>query len=199
MATRSAVVRWLVPPIAGAVALTIWGMAFWGVLYEPLAVFHDKSPAMDEVAGLLRGAETQTGTYFYPWPRNSASAMEAWLEQHRAGPFFKLSYVAQGADPQSIAKMARGIGLYLGVAALATALLAVARVAPQARLRAMAAVSLGGAMGTLLIQVGDPIWFHLPWDYVRGNLVFELVAWLLLGAAIAWGRDPVLKPRGVTT
>ena len=51
-------------------------------------------------------------------------------------------------------------------------------------------------MGTLLIQIGDPVWFYLPWDYVRGNVVYELVAWALLGVAVAWGRDPVLKPRG---
>ena len=196
MTTRSKLVGWLVPPIAGALALTVWGMAFWGVLYDPLQVFQDKNPAIEEIAGVLQDAETPTGTYFYPWPRNTAETMDAWLQQHRAGPFFKLSYVAQGADPQSAAKMTRGIGLYVLVAALATTLLAVARVPPEARLRSMAAVFLGGAMGTLLIQVGDPVWFHLPWDYVRGNVVFELVAWALLGAAIAWGRDPVLKPRG---
>ncbi len=198
MATRSMLVRWFLPPVVGALALSIWGMAFWGFLYDPLDVFHDKSPAIEEIAGALEDAGTQTGTYFHPWPRDTAPAMEAWLEQHRAGPFFKLSYVAEGADPQSPAKMARGIGLYLIVAALATVLLAVARIPSDARVRSTGAVFLGGAMGTLLIQVGDPVWFHLPWDYVVGNLLFELVAWALLGAVVAWARDPVLRPRRIS-
>jgi hypothetical protein len=189
---------WLVAPIAGAAALTIWGMLFWGVLYDPLQVFHDKSPAIEEAAGVLAQADTPTGTYFHPWPRDTAPAMEAWLAQHRAGPFFKLSYVAEGIDPQSPGKMLRGIGLYILIGFIATALLAIARLAPQARLRSAAAVFLGGVMGTLMIQVGDPVWFHLPWDYVAGNLVFELVAWAMLGAAVAWGRDPVLRRRRVT-
>ena len=40
-------------------------------------------------------------------------------------------------------------------------------------------------MGSLFIRVSDPIWFHLPWDYVLANLVFEGVAWMVLGTVLA--------------
>lgn len=52
--------------------------------------------------------------------------------------------------------------------------------------RRFSLVLLGGLLGTLFITIGDPIWFHLPWDYTRGVVLFELVAWALLGGIVAW-------------
>ena len=40
------------------------------------------------------------------------------------------------------------------------------------------------AVGTL-VGIGDPVWFHLPWRHALGNLGFQLVAWLVLGLAVA--------------
>jgi hypothetical protein len=33
--------------------------------------------------------------------------------------------------------------------------------------------------------MANPIWFHLPWDYTLGNVLYELVAWALLAAVTA--------------
>ena len=46
-----------------------------------------------------------------------------------------------------------------------------------------ALVFIAGAMGS--IQAGDPIWFHLPWDYAAGALVYEFGSWTLLGGVLS--------------
>ncbi len=184
--TKKTLVIWLAAPISGALTLTVWGMLFWGLLYDYVGVFQNLPPEMEQAAQSFATADIETGTYFYPWPRNTSEAIEVWLEKHRSGPFFKISYVQQGVDPQTPGKILGGVGLYLLVALLATALLRLSGIDPRAVAKSATLILFGGAMGTLLIQVGDPIWFHLPWDYVLGNLVFELVAWTVLGLTVAW-------------
>jgi hypothetical protein len=45
-------------------------------------------------------------------------------------------------------------------------------------------------MGTLFIRLGEPIWFHLPWQHTLGHGVYEVVSWLLMGTITAM----IIKP-----
>jgi len=74
--------------------------------------------------------------------------------------------------------------LHYATVALIAVLLATLVGPPRGR--QLAAVVLAGLLGSDFITVGDPIWFHMPWDYTRGVLVYELVAWILLGLTAAW-------------
>jgi hypothetical protein len=158
-------------------ALIVWGMLFWGALSPRVGAFRDQ-PIQQAAAELLAREDTRTGTYFFPWPRSDAG----WEDAHREGPFFKLSYVREGADPSSPAKLALGSLHNLLVAALANALILLALPALPSFGRRFALVFGAGVMGSLLIQVGDPVWFHLPWDYASASLAYELGSWALLGA-----------------
>lgn len=173
--------RPLLATFAATAALLVWGMLFWGFLYEPAGVYNTL-PHDSVIADALVEAGVQTGTYFYPWPRNTPEAMAAFLEGHKAGPFFKLSYVAEGIDPQSPMKMLWGSLHHLIVAALGAALLHVAQI-PSAARRAIVIV-LAGLIGTTYIQLADPIWYHLPWDYPRGVFAYELISWVLMGVVL---------------
>jgi hypothetical protein len=51
--------------------------------------------------------------------------------------------------------------------------------------RRFSLVLLAGLIGSVFITVGDPIWFHLPWDYARAVLLYEVVSWILLGSVVA--------------
>jgi hypothetical protein len=51
--------------------------------------------------------------------------------------------------------------------------------------RRVGVVLLGGLIGSIFITAGDPIWFHLPWDYARAVLLYEVIAWTLLGGIVA--------------
>ena len=166
----------------GAVVLVIWGMVFWGFLAPALGVFQ-ALPDARGVTAALTDASTETGTYFMPWPRSTPEEFARFTAQHRSGPFYRLSYVREGVDPNSPLKIAVGIAQYVVVALLAVVLILAAG-APGFRAR-FAIVVLAGLIGTVFITVGDPVWFHLPWDYTAGVILYEVVAWVLLGLTTA--------------
>lgn len=180
---RAQAQRAMMAALAGMVGLVLWGMLFWGLLAEPLGVFH-QLPNDTAVTELLVAGDAPTGTYFMPWPRSTPAQFAAFVAQHQTGPFYRLSYVREGVDPNSPGKLVLGCLHYLAVAAIAVGLVMVSR-APSFG-RRFSLVLLGGLLGTLFITLGDPIWFHLPWDYTRGVVLFELVAWALLGGMVAW-------------
>jgi hypothetical protein len=169
--------------LGGMVGLVLWGMLFWGLLAAPLGVFR-QLPNDEAVTELLEVGGAPTGTYFMPWPRATPEQFAAFVAQHQAGPFYRLSYVREGIDPNSPGKLALGCLHYLAVAAVAVGLVLVSQ-APSFG-RRFSLVLLGGLLGTLLITLGDPIWFHLPWDYTLGVVLYELVAWAVLGGIVAW-------------
>ena len=188
-------VKWIIATVCGMVVLVAWGMLFWGLLAAPLGVFHALPNGRAITAELTESGAT-TGTYFMPWPRTTAEEFAAFEAQHRSGPFFRLSYVREGVDPSSPRKLLIGTLHYLSVAGLATALVWLA--GSNSFGRAWAVVFVGGLLGSNLITVGDPVWFHLPWDYARGVLLYEGVAWFLLGLAVAAVCPKGAKPSSRT-
>src|SRR5207237_4437612 len=106
--------------LAAAVALVAWGMLFWGLLAPRLGVFHALPNAASVTATLLEGGAT-SGTYFMPWPRDTPEAFARFVHQHETGPFYRLSYVREGVNPNSPAKLLLGTLHYATVAAIAVA------------------------------------------------------------------------------
>jgi hypothetical protein len=60
-----------------------------------------------------------------PWPRNTPESFESFVAQHTAGPFYRLSYVREGVDPNSLGKILLGCVHYLVVAAIAAVMVMV--------------------------------------------------------------------------
>jgi hypothetical protein len=170
--------------LLGTAALVVWGMVFWAVLYDPLKVYGDLPDGVRAAVQVLKADGTATGTYFYPWPRNTPQARRQWIQSHRAGPYFELRYVSEGVDPQSPAKLLLGVAHYLVVAAIALGLclLWVRSFGPRNILPAML---LAGCMGSILDQLSGPVWFALPWRSPLILLGYDLVAWILLGSAFS--------------
>src|SRR5437868_684146 len=174
---------------AGAVVLILWGMIFWGCLAPPLGVLH-ALPNAAQVTAALESGGAKTGTYFMPWPRRTKEEFRRFVAQHKSGPFYRVSFVREGVDPSSPRKILAGCALDLAVSAAAVALLAMAGAGGGSPGRRFLIVFIAGLLGSLFITVGDPVWFHMPWDYVRGVLVYELVSLFLLAATLAWLAKP---------
>lgn len=171
----------LLATAAGAVTIVVWGMLFWGLLAPRLGIFH-ALPDSDAVTAALAAGGTRTGTYFMPWPRDTPESSERFRAQHRSGPFFRLSYVAEGVDPAGPSKLVLGALHYLTVAAMGVGMALLVGGPPRRR---FFAVLLAGLLGSNFITIGDPVWFHMPWDYARGVLLYQLVAWTLLATVLA--------------
>jgi len=174
--------RALLAALAGTVVLVVWGMVFWAFLAAPLGAFR-ALPDDAAVTRTLGESDVGTGTYFMPWPRDTRQAFERFVAQHRSGPFYRLSYVREGVDPNSPGKIVLGTAHYATVAILAVLLCSLARGASFKR--RFGVVFLGGLIGTDLITIGDPVWFHMPWDHTRALLVYQVTCWILLAAVVA--------------
>lgn len=175
--------RFIFAVTIATVAMVAWGMVFWGSFSEPLGVFNGL-PDDAGVRAALQASNPATGTYFSPFDRSTPEKMNEWLGMHRSGPFFKLSYVREGADPQSPSKMAGGVLHYLVVSLIAAGIVLLGG-AERPRVARFGMVFLAGMMGTVFIQFGDVVWFHLPLDYPLGNLIYETGCWALLGGILA--------------
>jgi hypothetical protein len=118
-----------------------------------------------------------------PWPRDTPEAFRRFVAQHRSGPFYRLSYVREGVDPNSPGKILIGVLQYL--VAAGTAVLITALASAPTFGRRFAILFLSGLLGSIFITIGDPIWFHMPWDHTVGVLLYEVVAWLLLAVIVS--------------
>jgi len=174
----------LLAGIGSTIVVVVWGMIFWGWVHEFFGVFN-KLPGDTKVVEMLIANGTATGTYFFPWPRNTPETFANFVQQHKTGSFFQLSYIKEGVDPQAPGKILRGVFQYFAVSMIAVALLRLTMTPSASFLRKFIIVLLAGLMGTIFIRLGDPIWFHLPWQHALGQAVYEMVAWLLMGAVIA--------------
>ena len=181
--SKSIVKRGALGTLAGALALGVWGMVFWGWLAHLSLGCFRRFPTVAEVTESCQAIDLQTGTYFVPWPRDTPEAFEEFVEHHKRGSFYKLSYIREGVDPQSPGKLLLG-SLHNASVALIAVLLSLA-VGPSRYAKQAGIVFLAGMMGTNFISVADPIWFHLPWDYTGGVLLYEIVSWALLAGVTA--------------
>ncbi len=168
----------------GAVAILAWGMLFWSVLYDSVGVI--KPDTLDPViVDALDVSGIPSGTYVYPWPRDTVESKRSWAQNHATGPFFRLSYVREGTDPNSVRKLAFGVLHNFVVAAMATGLILLAGRGMGTFGSRFMLVVLAGLMGTVLIQVGEAVWFHMPLDYVLGTMLYQVVSWLLLAFVLS--------------
>lgn len=147
--------------IGSTFALVVWGMIFWGWVHELFGVFN-KLPGDTEVVELLIANGTTTGTYFFPWPRNTPETFADFVQQHKIGPFFQLSYIKEGVDPQAPAKILRGVLQYFIVSMIAVALVRLTITASTSFWRKFSVVFLAGLMGTLFIRLSDRFGFIYP-------------------------------------
>ncbi len=170
--------------ICSTIVVVIWGMIFWGWLHEFFGIFNEL-PGEAKVVEILIANDTGTATYFFPWPRNTPETFANFVQQHKTGPFFQLSYIKEGVDPQAPGKILLGVLQYFVVSMLVVVLLRLTTTPATSFLRKFMLIFLAGLMGTIFIRLGDPIWFHLPWSHTFGNAVYEIVSWILMGMVTA--------------
>jgi hypothetical protein len=146
-------------------------------------MFH-QIPNDEAVTAALIKAQVPTGTYFMPWPRDTPETFERFVAQHKSGPFYRLDYVREGVDPEALVKFVKGTvqTFFTALCGVIVAFLA----GTATRLKRFYVVFVAGLVGSLYITVAEPVWFHMPWDYVRGVLCYQLVSWTLMAAVCAW-------------
>lgn len=166
----------LVGSIVSALVLFVWGFVFWVVLpFSKTAVNQLEGPAdVQAAASLIEGLQLQDGLTVFPHPSDQASP------DLTRGPFLEISYASDVTymDPMVFAA---GLLHYFVSAVFFGVLLGLARSALPTYASRVLFGLLFGITATVLLNLGQPIWFHRSWTYALGVAGYDTGMGLLLG------------------
>lgn len=171
----------LIGSFVAALAMFVWGFIFWGVgLIDPFA-----HTSVESQATLSKAASDNlpsNGVYFIP--DRTLEDPEAWAETHKKGPIVTVSILKTGADPMAASKLVMGFVHMLFVTVILGIIMMISnRPSFLERFQLGALVGLGG---TVFANLTNPIWFDAPWGYHLINGFYQLVAWLIAAAVLAY-------------
>lgn len=172
-----------VASLLAAVAMFIWGFAFWATgLSDPFN--HLSAGASRTVVGGLKASITESGAY--QLPDYYAVDEDEFVSRHKEGPIVTIFYQATGADPQSPVKLLQGFVHYLVTAVILAFVLKTAANGLAGygdRLKLMIVIGLAA---TIYGNLGKPIWFHHDWGYHLSVGLYDFVAYVVTGAVLAY-------------
>ncbi len=175
--------------VLATLASFLWGLVYWGL--NPLPYTTWKPVPDDQAAGrALKEQFPEDGTYYLPAMDNDPDTL---ARLYRSGPVAFVFMTAREGRPQhEPAVMVRGLVLYLAVCAvLAWLLRAAAPALPRYGGRVKLA-ALAGLAAALLIDLGDAVWWYLPWDWKLHQAFYDFTAFLIAGLVLA----AFVAPRG---
>lgn len=189
-------VRVVVAAVLSALLMFTWGFVFWGpVMINATSRLMAPLPpeAERDVLPPLRSAQTPDGMYVYPGPPkdNLKKSMSEWEEKLKVGPVIHMAYHREGVSPMDPMMFAKGLAHNFVVALLAGILLATVVHALPSYASRVGVLALVGLIAAIWTNVASVIWWFHPPRYAAGQIVYELVAGLLMALATA----AIIRPR----
>ena len=123
-----------------------------------------------------------SGTYYIPSPRHDADTLSGLFE---AGPIAFIHFHRQGRPQHDPTIMIKGFFLDLGVVILLAALLRTAAPALPTFTAHLKFLTLVALTATVLIDLGDIVWWTLPWPWKLHQAAYNLTAILIPGLVLA--------------
>ena len=178
---RSPAARLIVASLLSGLVVFVWGFLFWNVLSPPSSTFqpaHDPAALSEALIPYL----PESGTYFVPETGTDPAAQR---QAYAIGPIATIFLRRDGSDASAAVQLGLGY-LSIALACLAVALLLYrcASALPGFGSR-VGVVLLAGLAGSLLLDLGSPIWWYRPWHFHLLELVYAGVGWLLAGCVLA--------------
>ena len=174
--------RIIIAAIVGGIIVFVWSAA--AHIFTPLGrMGMSQLPNETQVVQSLGGVPA-SGMYVFPWlsMKPSSDEQKAWGEKYKAGPNGMIIITKSGGEVMSPRQLGSEFASNV-IAALIAAILVSFMIGSWFK-RAFA-VALMGLFGIVSLLVSYWIWYGFPAEYVCGELVTEVVGWLLAGLAIA--------------
>lgn len=179
-------VRLLIGVFFASIVLFFFGFLYWGLNPLPYTAW---SPPQDEPGAIaaLRRHFPERGTYFVPAREASPEATE---EKFKHGPLaFVLILSAKGRPVVEPRIMIKGYLLSLvGLLLIAYQLRMVRTSLPTFASRVFFS-SLSGLIASVMILLGDVVWWEMPEDWKLWQALYHIIAWTLAGGVLAFFID----------
>lgn len=175
--------------VLGALAMFVWGAAFW---MNPLAYSVMQKPTEPGAARqALLEHFPRTGTYLFPDPLADPKQMEA---QTKAGPVAMVHFQREGMAPMQPGVFVLGYLHELISVFLAAGLLRLALPSLGCYKARVGFVALLGLTIAFFADISMPIWWHHPWPFHLVSLLYNLGAWVVAGLVLAAFVKPPSPP-----
>ena len=189
-------IRVFTAALLSAVLMFFWGFVYWGPVLNMTGKLMAPLPAEAELDVLapLRSNKVADGMYAYPGPMkdmNDEKSVADWEAKIKEGPIVHMSYHAGGVSPMDPVMMAKGFAHGLVVALLAAILLAMVAHGLPAYTSRVGVLLLVALISAIWTNVAHVIWWFDTPRYAAGQIVYELVAGLLMALVTA----AIIKPR----
>lgn len=173
----------ILPVVAGTIAMTVWGGLFWAASPIP-SLFMNVVEDEAVLNQALSEALPASGAYFVP-RLHEGETMDDFVARHEQGPLVQIMYVQEGHTPMGARTRILGTLHFLAATTLAVFLLMrFGRPGLSYKEKVLVFAAFGGLIG-IYSDLGDPIWFHVPWGFHIMVTFFDLSIWAVGGAAMA--------------
>lgn len=166
--------------LLAAILMFAWGYVFWATPLSESAF--RQAPDNQKLAQVLKQTIPATGTYLVP---DGEPTSDAHIERYKRGPIATVFYREAGTNPMRPSTFLLGlVHMFVTTLCIGGALW-LAKGALPSYLGRVGFVGLIGLAVAIWANLGDPIWWHRPWEYQIYTAVYDAVAWLLAGLVLA--------------
>ena len=171
--------------LLAAIAIFMWGFLYWGTgLADPFT--HMTGEAETAIGDALKTNLAGDGVYFVPDAKVGTEA--EWAQRMAAGPVAMINFRSGGTAPMTTT-MALGFLHMLVTTLLLAALLHYIVPAATFAARFQLVVAIG-VIATVFAHLGQPIWWHWPWTHAIIGAIYDLGAYVIAAAILAYFVTP---------
>ncbi len=168
--------------LLATLALFAWGMLYWGANPAPYTAWQQTRDDAAAGRAILQYFPV-TGTYYLPGLYNDA---ETRTKLHEHGPVAFVHVTARDGRPEfAPAIFVKGLALDLGVVLLLAWLMHQAGPALPGYGDRVKLAAAAGLLAALLVDLGDVVWWSIPWQWKLHQALYSFTAVLVPGLVLA--------------
>ena len=161
--------------VVTTIVLYLWGFLYWGV--SPIPYSFQKQTSDDAAAQeILAEHFPESGTYYIPGAGNEPEVRTSLYETGPRG----FVHIQHGETSEgNLTVMIGGFVLNLAVVSLMAFFFIMAG---ASEFRDFVRLSIvAGAIAVIAIDVGDMIWWQIPFEWKIWQLIYDYTLWLIAG------------------
>jgi len=175
--------------VLAAVAVFLWGFAFWATPLSYNAFNHTSPETESQVAAALRSAGLADGAWQIPDPMAGGDAADM-ARRYADGPIVSMHIRNAGVPMMNPMVMLNGwLHMLVTFSLLALLVHGLRNRLPTWRDR-FRLVAFIGVIAAIYANLGNPVWFYQSWTHHGLIALYDLVSYLIAGAVIAWAVRP---------